>query len=155
MGYGLNWVQCTVFTTQDVNGKISVKVNSPYRLYVNFITYRFLKVPWQGEQGLEDRRDPCVSKSGTFSCFFFICKNSNKNTHSCEGLAANRAEIWRVYEWASKGWESSISHFRCVTSILASRFIAFFNRIILHCLFYNTSTRNSFHLSILSIHNNL
>ncbi len=66
-------VECTVFTTQDVNayGKISVKVNAPYRLHVNFITYRFLKVPWQGEQGLEDRRDPCVSKSVTFSRFFF------------------------------------------------------------------------------------
>ncbi len=26
-------VECTVFTTQDVNGKISVKVNDPYRLH--------------------------------------------------------------------------------------------------------------------------
>ncbi len=42
-----------------------------YRLHANFITYRFVKIPWQGEQGLKDRRDQGVSKSGTFSSFFF------------------------------------------------------------------------------------
>ncbi len=65
---------CTVFTTQDVNEKFSVKQNAPHRLHLNFITCRFLKVQWQSEQGLEDLWDPCVSKSGTFSSFFFDAK---------------------------------------------------------------------------------
>ncbi len=91
-------MEFTVFTTQDVNGKIAVKVNSPYRLHVNFITYRFLKLPWQSEQGLEDGGDPCVSKSGTSSSFFFILgiREATKNTvYAVETEYAHMISIWK------------------------------------------------------------
>ncbi len=87
-------VLCTTFTTQDVNEKISVKVNAPYRLHENFITYRFLKVPWQSEQGLEDRGDQCVSKSGTISSFFFIPPIGEACAAS---LLFGRLQAWRWF----------------------------------------------------------
>ncbi len=64
-------VLCTTFAAQSMNEKISVKANTPHRLHVNFITYQFLMVQWQSEQDPKEWGDPCVSKSGTFSRFFF------------------------------------------------------------------------------------
>ncbi len=36
---------------------LSKHANAPYTLHANFITYRFLKVQWQGEQWLADRSE--------------------------------------------------------------------------------------------------
>ncbi len=68
-----------------MNGKFSVKVNAPYRQDANFITYRFLKVPGQGEQGLEDLRDPAFSS---------IFKSLGDLAMKIESVATRRHEFF-------------------------------------------------------------